>query len=311
MSDLLRLELLVELRRRGTLTAVAEARAYSTSAVSQHLAALQREIGAALLEPDGRRVRLTPQAELLADHAEAILDRWEQARSDVAASLGQTIGTVRVAAFQTATAVLVPPLADWLATEHPALELQAVQQEPEVAVPGVLARDYDLAIAEWYPGQQPQHPAGLHEATLLDDPMRLATLPASSIRTLRDCADERWIFEPAGSPAHSWAVALCRSAGFEPQVAFESPDVRVQEQYVARGLAVALLPDLMWFDSRPQVALHPLGDEQSRTIYTVVRSGAEHHPLTVAVRDGLGVSVQSLSLHAGYPDQPNQRASSR
>jgi len=295
MPELTRLELLVELRRRGTLTAVAAARSYSTSAVSQQLTALEREIGAPLLEPDGRRVRLTPQAAILADHAEAILDRWELARSEVAASLGQTVGLVRMAAFQTATAALVPPLTDWLARTHPALELRLAQHEPEVAVPGVLAREYDIAIAEWYPGQLPQRPAGLHEAALMTDPMNLATPSGSDVRTLQDCAEEVWIFEPAGSPAHSWAVALCRQSGFEPRVAYQSPDVRVQEQYVARGLAVALLPNLMWFETPPRVTLHPLGDEQSRSIYTVVRSGAEHHPLTVAVRAGLELSARTLA----------------
>lgn len=294
MSELRRLELLVELQRRGTLTAVAAAHSYSTSAISQQLAALEREIGAPLLVPDGRRVKLTPQAAILAAHAEAILDRWERARSDVAASLDQTAGLVRMAAFQTATAALVPPLAAWLAHTHPALELRVAQHEPEVAVPGVLAREFDVAIAEWYPGQPPVRPAGLHETTLLADPMHLATSAGSTASTLRDCADESWIFEPAGSPAHAWAVALCRQAGFEPRVAYESPDVRVQEQFVARGLAVALLPELMWFDTRPSVAVHPLGASQARTIYTVVRSGAERHPLTVAVRAGLDLSVESL-----------------
>lgn len=295
MTELTRLELLVELHRRGTLTAVAAAHSYSTSAVSQQLAALEREIGAPLLVPDGRRVKLTPQATILVSHAENILDQWERARSDVAASLNQTLGLVRIAAFQTATAVLVPPLADWLAATHPGVDMRVAQHEPEVAVPGVLTREFDVAIAEWYPGQPPLRPDGLHEQALVSDPMNLATSRNSTATRLSDCADQPWILEPAGSPAHSWAVALCRQAGFEPRVVYETPDVRLQEQFVARGLAVALLPDLMWFDSAPTVAIHPLGQDQTRTIYTVVRTGAELHPLTVAVRTGLELSVQSLT----------------
>lgn len=195
MSEFTRLELLVELRRRGTLTAVAAAHSYSTSAVSQQLAALEREVGTPLLEPDGRRVKLTTQAHILAQHAETIIDRWERARADVAASLDQTAGLVRVAAFQTATAALVPPLAEWIAGTHPLVELQVAQHEPEVAVPSVLARDYDLAIAEWYPGQPPLRPEGLSEATLLSDPMRLATphrkRPHPSARLRRQALDFR------------------------------------------------------------------------------------------------------------------------
>lgn len=304
MPELRRLELLVELHRRGTLSAVASALSYSTSAVSQQLAQLENDIGARLLVPDGRRVKLTPQATLLVAHAEAILDRWEQARSDVAASLGQTTGPLTVAAFQTATAALIPTLIHWLADRHPGVTIDVAQQEPETAVPGVLAREFDLAIAEWYPGQLPPRTAGLHEATLMADPMSLA-VPAGadpSRTRLRDWADHAWILEPHGSPAHTWAVASCRVAGFEPRVAYETPDVRIQEQFVARGLAVALLPELMWFDSRPRVSLHPLGADQNRTIYTVVRSGSEHHPVVTAVRDGLAASVDAFtrSARAGH-----------
>src|SRR5262245_45357600 len=98
--DLHRLQLLVELRRRGTITAVARAMSFSTSAVSQQLATLEREAGAKLLEPAGRRVRLTPQAELLADHAEELLTAMERAESAVAHAIGDPSGTLRVAAFQ-------------------------------------------------------------------------------------------------------------------------------------------------------------------------------------------------------------------
>jgi DNA-binding transcriptional LysR family regulator len=296
MPELRRLELLVELQRRGTLSAVASALSYSTSAISQQLAQLEADVGAELLVPDGRRVKLTPQATILAAHAEAILDRWEQARSDVAAARGQTIGLLRLAAFQTATAALVPPLISWLSAAYPGVEISLSQQEPETAISGVQAREYDLAIAEWYPGQLPQRAAGLHELSLMTDPMNLATPHAGGEkRTLQDCADDLWILEPEGSPAHSWAVALCREAGFEPRVAYQSPDVRVQELFVARGLAVALLPDLMWMESEPLVDIRPLGVEQSRTIYTVVRSGAEHHPVTAAVREGLAAGVHAIS----------------
>lgn len=297
MPELRRLELLVELQRRGTLSAVASALSYSTSAVSQQLAQLEHDIGAELLVPDGRRVKLTPQATILAAHAEVMLDRWEQARSDVADSLGQTTGPLAVAAFQTATAALMPPLLAWLAEEHPGVDVNLSQHEPETAVPGVLAREFDLAIAEWYPGQLPPRAAGLHQSTLMADPMSLA-VPAGkgSTRTsVHDWADSPWILEPKGSPAHTWAVAICREAGFEPRVAYETPDVRIQEQFVARGLAVALLPDLMWFESGPRVSLHPLGPDQNRTIYTVVRSGSEHHPVITAVRDGLARSAGAFT----------------
>src|SRR5215475_300280 len=109
MLDLRRLRLLRELARRGTITAVAQALSYSPSAVSQQLTALEKETGVRLLEPAGRRVRLTAQAGLLVAHAEVLLEAMEQAEAALAQSLTETAGTLRVAAFQTAVLTLVPP----------------------------------------------------------------------------------------------------------------------------------------------------------------------------------------------------------
>src|SRR3954470_3909329 len=102
MLDLHRLRLLKELHTRGTLAAVAAALGYSSSAVSQQLALLEKEAGAPLLERVGRGVRLTPQALILVGHAEVVLDRLEQAEAEIEASLTAPTGVVRLAAFQTA-----------------------------------------------------------------------------------------------------------------------------------------------------------------------------------------------------------------
>src|SRR5690349_9657234 len=108
MLDMHRLRLLRELKHRGTLAAVAAALSYSPSSISQQLSLLETEVGVPLLEPVGRRVRLTPQAEILVGHAEALLERLEQAEADVAASLTELTGTLRVASFQTASLAVLP-----------------------------------------------------------------------------------------------------------------------------------------------------------------------------------------------------------
>ena len=108
MLDLRRLRLLRELGRRGTITAVAKALSYSPSAVSQQLTALEKETGVRLLEPAGRRVRLTAQADLLIAHTEVLLEEMERAEAALAQSLNETVGTLRLAAFQTAVLALVP-----------------------------------------------------------------------------------------------------------------------------------------------------------------------------------------------------------
>ncbi|MGH1554350.1 LysR family transcriptional regulator [Streptomyces sp. L7] len=97
MFDLHRLRLLRELKHRGTLAAVAAALSYSPSAVSQQLSQLESEVGVPLLVPVGRRVRLTPQAEILVEHTEAVLKRLEEAEADIATSLTDLTGTLRIA----------------------------------------------------------------------------------------------------------------------------------------------------------------------------------------------------------------------
>jgi DNA-binding transcriptional LysR family regulator len=115
----LRLRLLRELSRRGTIAAVAHALSYSPSAVSQQLAALERETGVRLLEPTGRRVWLTAQAELLVSHTEVLLEEMERAEAALARSTRDTVGTLRVAAFQTAVLALIPPALAQLHALHP------------------------------------------------------------------------------------------------------------------------------------------------------------------------------------------------
>ena len=135
MLDLRRLRLLRELARRGTITAVAEALSYSPSAVSQQLTALEKETGVRLLEPAGRRVRLTAQADLLVAHTEGLLEAMERAEAALAQSLNETAGTLRVAAFQTAVLALLPRALTLLEQHHPALRIEATELEPEAALP--------------------------------------------------------------------------------------------------------------------------------------------------------------------------------
>ncbi|CAM5339788.1 hypothetical protein SGLAM104S_08356 [Streptomyces glaucescens] len=174
MFDLRRLRLLRELKHRGTLAAVAAALSYAPSSVSQQLSQLEAEAGVPLLEPVGRRVRLTEQAEILVAHTEAVLERLERAEADIAASLTDLTGTLRIAAFQTAALALVPTALGLLRARHPQLRVHVTQLEPEQALPALAARDFDLVVAEEYPGDPSRRPAGLEEEHLLDDPLRLA-----------------------------------------------------------------------------------------------------------------------------------------
>lgn len=148
MLDLRRLRLLVELSRRGTIGAVAQALSYSPSTVSSQLGVLEKEAGVALLEPAGRRLRLTAAGELLVSHGVRLLTELERAETGLAALRGEVVGTVRVAAFQSAVLALLPPALLDLRARHADLRVEVTGLEPEVSLPALAGGDFDLVLAE-------------------------------------------------------------------------------------------------------------------------------------------------------------------
>ncbi|GAA0245761.1 LysR family transcriptional regulator [Actinomadura nitritigenes] len=294
MLDLHRLRLLRELKHRGTLAAVAEALSYSPSSISQQLSVLEREAGVRLLEPVGRRVRLTSQAEILVAHTEAVLERLERAEADLAASLRDITGVLRVAAFQTAALALVPDALSTLRDAHPGLRVEITQREPESALPALLARDFDVVVTEEYPGDPHPRPPGVEYEELGEDEIRLAlpgTVPVNAAPAdvaLADLADSPWVMEPAGTAARAWATRLCRDAGFEPDVRFESSDLLLHLRLAERGHAAALLPGLVWTGRPPTVAMAPLpAGRRVRRLFTATRRGGGAHPAVRAFRAAL------------------------
>ncbi len=292
LLDLHRLRLLRELKHRGTLAAVAEALSYSPSSISQQLSVLEREAGVRLLEPVGRRVRLTAQAEILVAHTEAVLERLERAEADLAASLEGLTGVLRVAAFQTAALALVPDALTRLRAAHPRLRIEITQREPESALPALLARDFDLVLTEEYPGEPGPRPAGVEYEELGEDEIHLA-LPADGAGAgdggLREAAGVPWVLEPPGTASRHWATRLCREAGFEPDVRFESTDLLLHLRLVEHGHAAALLPGLVWAGHPPTVPVVRLPARQrTRRLFTASRRGGGGHPAVRAFRTALG-----------------------
>jgi len=173
MLDLRRLRLLRELKIRGTIAAVADALSYSSSSVSQQLSLLEAEAGVPLLTKVGRRVQLTPQAELLVVHTALLLERVEQMETELESSLTEVRGTVRLAVFQSAALGIIPQALTLLAAEYPALRVEITQREPENALFEVWARDFDLVIAEQYPGHSAPRQPDLDRVALCRDELRL------------------------------------------------------------------------------------------------------------------------------------------
>lgn len=300
MLEVRRLRLLRELKIRGTLANVAAALHQSPSSVSQQLSQLEQEVGVELLRKVGRTVQLTPQAEILVEHTTAVLERLEQAESDLAASLAEATGTIRMAVFQSAALALMPRTLSMLSAEHPLLRVTMTQREPESALRDTWARDFDLVIAEQYPGHAaPWHPE-LDSVDLTTDEIRLAVpplgQPLSTIQTIADAAQAPWVMEPRGVASRHFAEQACRLAGFEPDVRYETADLQAQIRLIESGNAVALLPDLLWLGVVPSVTLRDLEGAPHRTIFTSARRASASQPGVLACRDALSRVVSEHRL---------------
>ncbi|MET1044771.1 MAG: LysR substrate-binding domain-containing protein [Microbacteriaceae bacterium] len=294
MLDVRRLRLLRELKIRGTLAAVAEALAYSPSAVSQQLATLEQEAGVPLLSKSGRRVQLTPQAEVLVAHTTQLLERLELMESEMHASLSEVSGTVRLAVFQSAALGIVPQSLTLLAERYPQLRVEVTQREPESALASVWARDFDLVIAEQYPAHSAPRLDELDREVLCFDGLRLGTTRGSGISSIEDAARLPWVMEPRGTASRHWAEQTCRSAGFEPDVRFETADLQAHIRLIESGNAVALLPDLVWAGQTPTLDLVELPGSPARTVFTSARAASASRPTILACREVLQEAVHLL-----------------
>ncbi|GAA1394997.1 LysR family transcriptional regulator [Pseudonocardia kongjuensis] len=286
MWDLHRLRLLHELSLRGTVTEVARTLNYAPSSVSQQLAKLEEEVGVRLLEPDGRRLRLTPPGELVARHAAEVLDLEERVRSRLASA--EPVGeTVRLATLETTARALLPHALTRLRGTAPHLRLEASVVPPETGLAELETRGFDVAVAEQYPGHSRSHRATLDREPLGTDPVRLAVAAGSGVTGLADARDLPWVMEPAGTAARQWAVQQCRAAGFEPDIRFDSADLEIHVHLVRAGHAVSLLPDLVWTGNRDGVRLIGLAGPSHRELFTSARLVSAGHPAIAQVRAAL------------------------
>ncbi|MDO5052746.1 MAG: LysR substrate-binding domain-containing protein [Pseudoclavibacter sp.] len=295
MLDVKRLRILRELQLRGTVAEVARTLGCSASAVSQQLGQLEQEAGAPLLRRQGRRLQLTPQAEILVEHTTAVLERLERAELDLAASLDRPVGEVRLAVFQSAALALVPDMLRLLAAAHPRLRIEVVQYEPEAALYNTAAGDFDLVAAEQYPGHAAPHHPGLDRELLTSDRLRLAVPADRELRGLADAAELPWVMEPPGSASRHWHEQLCRTAGFEPDVRFQTADLQAQLRLVETGNAVGIMNDLAWAHRTPRLRFLELPGRPRREIFTSARRSARDSALIRAVRDALRTVAEELS----------------
>jgi DNA-binding transcriptional LysR family regulator len=307
MLDLRRLRLLSELARRGTIAEAARTVGYTPSAVSQSLSRLEQEVGVALLERDGRRVRLTPAAHALVARADKALAELDAAADELAAEAGTVRGPVAIGAFPSAAVALVIPTVAEAARRHPDLDCAVHEHEAEEAIGRLRAGELDLVISEHNDDIAPPPAGGLEAHALLSEPL-LLVLPGAGDGSpqpidLAGLGDADWI---TGLPGSQYAAALERAAaaaGFVARVAHRADEAYVVQSLVAAGLGVALLPALA---CTPVPGIHYAAARPApptRHVVALVRRGAARRPALAALlgllRAQAEVAATTLPAAAG------------
>jgi len=306
MLNVGRLQVLCEVVRCGSFSAAAEALSYTQSAVSQSIARLEAEVGAALVVRDRRGVRPTAAGATLAERAEAIFAQIEAAEADVAAVLGVRGGRLRVASFPSAGATLMPVAVAIFRRGHPDVDLTLAEGEPEEIAPRLRAGEFDLALLFRFPGVGEPPGRGLRSVPLLKDPMHVA-LPAEHPLAgkpelaLEDLHAEDWVQTSASSPCARHVVRLCLGAGFEPRVTFESDDYETVQGLVAAGVGVALVPRLALTRVHPRIVVRELAPRSpEREVVAATIAGPGVAPAARTMLKILG----DVARDYGVSDQP-------
>ncbi|MGW8952913.1 LysR family transcriptional regulator [Streptomyces sp. NPDC055709] len=298
MLNLERLRTLDALARHGSVSAAADGLHVTTSAVSQQMAKLEREVGQQLLAKYGRGVRLTDAGRLLADHAARILSQVELAQADIEAQRGQVVGEVRVGAFPTAARGLFPAALAALRTDHPELRVRTSELEPEHAVRHVIRGDLDLAVALDWSNKRLPVPGGLAREQLMDDAADVAMpadhpLAGRAEVDLEDFANDEWVSWPEGEFCYEWLMFTLRAKGIEPRIAHMAGEHHTQLALIAAGFGVCVTPRLGRGPVPDGVRLVPVRQKTLRHIYAIWRTDADRRPSIRAAVSALRVAAAS------------------
>jgi molybdate transport repressor ModE-like protein len=289
MLDLTRLRVLVAVARTGSVTAAARELHYSQPSVSHHLARLETETGAKLLQRAGRGVRLTEAGRQLAERGAEILGRLEAAETELAAHVGLRQGRVRLAAFPSALGTFVPAAAARLAAGHPGLELRLIEAEPPEAVRMLRAGHIDVAVIFRYDDSVPEDD-GIEMHRLLEDPTNLVAAEPPTTE-LAAYANAPWIAGCDRCRMH--LLELCARTGFEPSIAFTTDDFVAVQAMVAAGLGVTTLPGLALRAARHRDVRVVALPDSPRYVLAATYGSPPHPPATGALLAALTEAAAS------------------
>jgi DNA-binding transcriptional LysR family regulator len=284
--DVRRLQMLSELQRLGTIAAVANELHLSAPAVSMQLGALEREVGLALTERQGRRVVLTPAGAVLAAHGHDIVDLVSVAEMEVQTLRQGESGTYRIAAFPSAARSYVTDTWERLRDgPHAGPALRLTELEPDAATEALVRGDLDLAVTHAYSNVAGLPSQGLSATPLSTEEVLLATAASTAPPTTRsgaarlaDLAHSDWVIPHAELACAEMVKRACGAAGFRPGVVAEATDHAVQLQLVAAGIGVALVPRSAVQGLPHGVRLLPVHPRVERHHFALTRRSARSDP---------------------------------
>lgn len=302
MFDAAGLRVMKAISDHGSFTAAAAALGYSQPAISQMVRRLEQKTSTALVDRLGRTVRLTDAGQVLARHAVNVLAALDAAEEEVAAIAGLRAGRVRLMAFPSSSASLVPRALRLLRERHPGVSVTFAEAEPPESLAALRAGDCDLAVAFTYEGvdlgRGEQDVEGFVSTPLLQDPVRLVVptdhkLAGASVVPMSALKHENWI---AGCPrCRGHLVSACTAAGFTPTVGFETEDYVAVLGFVAAGLGVALIPDLILASAVTDgVVAIPIDPPALRVISVVTTPDLQRVPAVRATLEALCDSARDL-----------------
>jgi DNA-binding transcriptional LysR family regulator len=292
MLSLDRLRALHAVATYGSVGAAAEALQLTPSAVSQQLAKLERETHSRLVERNGRGVRLTDAAVLLADHAADILSRVEHAASELEAYRGQVVGRLSIAAFATAARGLLPDALRLLAERYPELAVRLIELEPPESVRDLSRGSFDLAVVQDWHSLPLALPEGLRREPLVEDVADLVLPKGHPLAQrltvdLRRLADEPWICSPPGAVCHDLLVQTIRSYDAEPRIVHVAAEYETQLALVAAGFGLAIVPRLGRGPLPDSVVARTTRPVLRRSVYAAWRDRVSRRPAIRVVVDAL------------------------
>jgi len=287
--DIGRLRTLREFADRGSVTEAARALHCTPSAVSQHLAKLERETGTTLVEKDGRKLRLTEAGRVLAEHANRVLAAVEEAEAALAAHHETVSGRLTIASFPTACRGLLPHALGRLSTDHPGLELGVIESDRDPSIDRLLRGTADVALVDEWPEMRVEFPPGISYAELGEDVADLLVPAGHPLASsdgpvrLADAAGERWIAALPGTVCYEWLLRIL--PGLRPSVLLA--EFETQLTFVAAGLGIAFMPRLARTTLPAGVVVRPIAPVTARRVLVAWRSAA-------AVRPAIGATVAAL-----------------